>query len=297
MGTSSSYGGPSKNTPLVPSWLNAGNGDQPLPTQPIPIAIPQTPSDSLPLPTLQPPPAVQPSPILQPPPEASRFRAARSNFTRFASSNGSDRAKLGRAMSNYVSHSAGGARTASRRMGTSRSVGNSLIRFMVDASRRGVTQALRELNMENLARRPIEDIFVGLSDSLCQNNGTIDEGIARNAFIETIVDLTSIGITNLDGLTSEQISSIFEMFVTHTIEIRIYNDIGMKGVIFPSDLRAVENVQTQIRDFLCRAVHDALVGAQRNLTNLIFNEIPNFVDRIYEAAFELIRIYGEELAR
>src|SRR6185312_16202824 len=149
MGTSNAYGGAGGGTPLIPSWLQgAGDGDGT-----------QSPSPN------GSPPAVPPAPAPRPtaPAGASdRFTSARNNFTRFVSSGASDRRSLGRAVSQYVSKSAGGSRQAAQRMGSSRGAGAGLVRFLNDASANGVRGALRTLNLESLAGRPIEEVFAGL---------------------------------------------------------------------------------------------------------------------------------------
>ena len=86
-------------------------------------------------------------------------------------------------------------------MGSSRGAGSRLLGFLSDAVARGATRSLARLNLGALAGRPIEEIFLGLADYVCPDGGTIDEGIAREAFIETIIDLAGAGIADLDGLT------------------------------------------------------------------------------------------------
>ena len=76
----------------------------------------------------------------------------------------------------------------------------------------------------------MEEVFAGLADYICPDGGSIDEGIARDAFIETIADLAEAGITDIDGLTSDQIQTVFELYASHTIEARICNDIGTRVV-------------------------------------------------------------------
>jgi hypothetical protein len=74
-------------------------------------------------------------------------------------------------------------------MGSSRGASAGLVRFLNDASANGVREALRTLNLESLPGRPIEEVFAGLADYICPEGGSIDEGIARDAFVETIADL------------------------------------------------------------------------------------------------------------
>lgn len=287
MGTSSAFGGQGGGTPLVPSWL--GNEGSP-PAAPDGAAPPNG------APPAQPP-AAPPAPPARPPVPATadptRFSAARNNFSRFAGSGGNDRRALGRAISHYVGSSSGGARTAAARMGSARGAGSRLLGFLSDAVRRGATEALRTLNLGALAGRPIEEIFLGLADYVCPDGGTIDEGIAREAFIETITDLAGAGITDLDGLTLDQMQTVFELYATSAIEARLCNDIGLKTVILPSDSRQAARVQAQLNDFIRRAVADALTTARAAAAALTPDRVLAFVGGIYEQAFGILQIMGD----
>ncbi len=288
MGTSTAYGGPGGDTPLVPSWLGSESGspqtettesgstsgDMPAPMETAPLAPPNLPA--IPVAAL-----------------SSRFTGARSSFTRFASSGGSDRTNLGRAVSRYVSTSSGGPRQAAQRMGASRGAGTRLLGFLVDAQERGVNEALRSLNLESLAGRPIAEVFIGLSDYVCQGAGTVDEGIAREAYIETIVELTSEGLTDLSAFTPDQMQTVFELYATHAIEARICNDIGTKAVTMPTDAHTAHVVEQQLRDFIRGGVSDAFTAARTATPNLTQERIQSFVDNVYESAFAILQSLGE----
>ena len=289
MGTSTAYGGPAGGTPLVPSWLGgADGGDAPAPPaetgagpegqQPADGAAPPLPPNRPPIPKTADP---------------QRFSAARNSFTRFAGSGGSDRVNLGRAVSRYVSTSAGGARQAAQRMGASRGAGARLLGFIADAQARGVREALRALDLESLAGRPLAEIFVGLADYICPGAGTVDEGIARDAYIETIVELASEGLTDLTTFTPDQMQTVFELYATHAIEARICNDIGTKAVTMPVDAQAAHRVEQQLRDFIRGAVSDALTRAQAKTPNLTLDQIQGFVDTVYESAFAILQALGD----
>ena len=288
MGTSSAYGGPGGGTPLVPSWL----GSEGAPAAP---AVPAAP-DSTPVGDPVAPPLVPSAPPNRPaipaPADASRFTSARGNFTRFAHSGGSDRASLGRAVSGYVSTSSGGARQAAQRMGASRGAGARLLGFLTDAQARGAREALRSLNLEELAGRPIAEVFVGLADYICPSAGTVDEGIAREAFIETIIELTTLGVTDLDALTPDQMQTVFELYATHAIEARLCNDIGTKLITAPTDAQAALRVQGQLRDFIRNGVSDALTAARAETPTLTQDRVNSFVDSVYERAFGILQALG-----
>lgn len=291
MGTSSAYGGPGGGTPLVPSWLGS-EGEADAPAAP---AVPAAP-DGTPVGDPAAPPSVPSAPPHRPaipaPADASRFTSARGNFTRFAHSGGSDRASLGRAVSGYVSTSSGGARQAAQRMGASRGAGARLLGFLTDAQARGAREALRSLNLEELAGRPIAEVFVGLADYICPSVGTVDEGIAREAFIETIIELTTLGVTDLDALTPDQMQTVFELYATHAIEARLCNDIGTKLITAPTDAQAALRVQRQLRDFIRNGVSDALTAARAETPRLTQDRVNSFVDSVYERAFGILQALG-----
>jgi len=289
MGTSSAFGGAGGGTPLIPSWLqDDGDGG---------AGVGGNDSDGSQAPsTVGSPPAVPPSPVPRPatqPGASDRFTSARNNFTRFVSSGGNDRKSLGRAVSHYVSQSTGGSRQAAQRMGSSRAAGAGLVRFLNDASANGVREALRPLNLEILAGRPIEEVFAGLADYICPEGGSIDEGIARDAFVETIADLASAGITDIDALTPGQIQTVFELYATHAIEARICNDIGTKVVTLPADPRAAEKIQAQLRDFIQRGVSDAINAAGVNVQSLTPSAVMDFVTNVYRSAFDVLQTMGD----
>ena len=289
MGTSTAYGGPRGGTPLVPSWLGDADGEgtpaSPAPNPPGPDGQPASGGNMPPVPPIRPP--------IPRPADPQRFAGARNSFTRFAGSGGSDQASLGRAVSKYVSKSAGGSRQAAQRMGASRNSGARLLGFLADAQARGVREALRALDLESLAGRPITEIFVGLADYICPGAGTVDEGIAREAYIETIVELASEGLTDLTTFTPDQMQTVFELYATHAIEARICNDIGTKAVTMPADAQAAHRVEQQLRDFIRGGVADALTRARAETPNLTPERIQGFVDRVYESAFAILQTLGD----
>lgn len=300
MGTSSAFGGQRGGTPLVPSWLGDDGAPPAVPDGIPPDGVPPDgPPPTNPANVVRPtgtPTAPPARPPIPPVADTARFSGARSNFSRFASSGGNDHRSLGRAVSHYVSSSTGGARTAAARMGSARGAGSRLLGFLSDTVEHGATEALRGLNLSALAGRSIEEIFLGLADYVCPDGGSIDEGIAREAFIETITDLARAGISDLDGLTPEQMLTVFELYATNAIEARLCNDIGAKTVTLPSDSREAARVQTQLNDFIRRGVADALTAARAATSALTPDRVLAFVGLVYEQAFSILQIMGDAAA-
>ncbi len=303
MGTSNSYGGPGRNTPLVPTWL--GGAPEPIPPdentdkENQPNKPEKTPGkeENKPVPD-QSKPSISPfdqvsSPTSLPPPSSDRYRQPRINFNRFAKSGSNSGRSLGKAVSGYVSKSSGGPRTAAKKMGSSRRTTIGLVNFLNTVRTQGAEAALTGYNLGNLVGQSIENIFLGLIDYICPAGGNVDEGIARNAFIETIADLAVEGITDLNGLTEEQLRLIVEIYATHAIESRLCNDIGTKICIAPDNIPLVERAQGQLHDFIRRGVADALNTMQNDFTNLTATDTAKFVDEIYIESFTMLQTLGE----
>jgi hypothetical protein len=136
-------------------------------------------------------------------------------------------------------------------------------------------------------------VFLGLMDYVCPEGGSLDEGIAREAFVETIIDLADSGITNLDDLTADQMQTIFELYSAHAIETRLCNDIGAKAITMPADAARAEVVQRQLLDFVRRSVSDAMTQAREAMQALTPESVAGFVTRIYESAFSILQTLGE----
>ncbi len=297
MGTSGASDGPNPRTPLVPSWLDDGPGTPapgPVPAppvvpdgQPVPDGNPQPPMPALPR---QPPVPLPPLPA--PPSDDDRFRSARRNFTSFAHSRGSDGRALRRAVGDYVRSGAGSSRNATRRMGASRAAAGNVLGVFRDFQRDGVNTTLQRLNLGGLAGRPLADVFLGLTDFICRDGGSIDEGIARDAWLETIAELDALALPDFDALTPEQVRDAFLAFIAHSIEGRLFQDIGAAG-FKNADLAAVEAFERQLRGYIRGAVRDSFSGDVADAANLSDQQISSVVDRTYDEAWDLFLTWGD----
>lgn len=226
--------------------------------------------------------------VIQP----KRFQAPRTNFSRFVSSGGSNGGALHRAVSGYVTRSSGGPATAARRMGSSRVAAGRLLSFLSDAQGGGLGQALQKLNLGQLIGKPIEDLFVGLADYICPSNGSVDAGIARDAYIDAIPDILAAGIASLDALTDGQVQTVFEIFVSNSIFDRLLNDIGAGSVQLPKSSKDVILIQEQVKDFIRGAVHDAVDSRSSDFNQLSQQEAGALTTDIYKQAFSILAALG-----
>ena len=284
MGTSGRSGGSGSNTSLVPTFLDEPP-EAPLPGGPIQPDGGEPGADDSGPPT--------PRPEIETAPVPARFQTARRNFSIFARSGGSDRGALRRAVSDYVRSGTQGSANAVRRMGAARHAGSAVLGMFRGFQRDGVESSLRRLNLDSLIGRPARDILIGLTDVICQDGGPIDEGIARDAWLEMVADLDEFGIEDLNALTIDQIQEVFIAFIVHAVETRLFQDIGANGLNIASDLSAIEAFEAQFKDYIRRSVRDSFSSDLRPLANLSDQQIRTIVDRTYRDAWDLLDVWGD----
>lgn len=288
MGTSGSSSGSGSGTPLVPTWLdepssgtlpcsdnpNDGAGDDGQTTQ----------SDGK---------DDKPKPPITPAPQPERFRSARTNFSRFAGSGGNDQRALKRAVRDYVRKGTNGSSTAVQRMGISRAAASNALGVFRGIQRDGVQETLRSLNLQNFEGRGVQAVFIGLTEVICQDGGSIDEAIARDAWLETISVLDQFGINDLDSLSSDQIQEVFLNFIAHTVEARLYQEIGVNGFTFAEDMSDIDGFDGQFRDYIERTVRDSFTSDLAQISEMSDDDIRGIVDNTYLEAWNLLELLGD----
>lgn len=274
MGTSSSYGGPQIG--LIPSWV-----DEPATGVAAPDTAPVDPAAT------SGPPRITPDLS-----GAGSFRGARIAFNQFARTGNRD--ALARGVSRYVRDGVGGSGRAARRMGEARATAGRLLGVIRDVARDGAAEALRRVDLAGLAGRPVEDVLLSLLEVICPPGGSLDEAIARQGMLEAIDALAEEGLGAFDTLTAGQLEEFFLDVVARTIEARILNDIGIKGVSIPDDVGAIDRLQAQLHDFVAGTVRGELAGRLSGVESLSDRAVVGAANGIYEAAFEMLAILGDD---
>lgn len=287
MGTSGMSGGPQSSDPLVPSWLDepdfesSHDGSIDLPDESDESNTAENQDES----------SDQQEIVHEP--NLARFQSARLNFTAFAKSSGSNRGALKRAVRDYVRKGSGGSRRATKRMGASRTAGREILTVFRGIKRDGADETLEKLNLTNLIGQSVTDVFIGLTDIVCKEGGSIDEGIARDAWLETVAELDRFSIDDLDELTIHQIQEVFMSFVSNSIQTRLFQDIGRMGFLVAEDPKSIEVFEGQLRDYILRAVRDAYSSDLSQLTELSDRSIRTIVDKTYQDSWELLSVFGD----
>ncbi|MBI2842115.1 MAG: hypothetical protein HYX78_01810 [Armatimonadetes bacterium] len=139
----------------------------------------------------------------------------------------------------------------------------------------------------------MQDVFIGLTEVVCRDGGLVDEAIARDAWLETIAALDQFGIDNLGTLSTEQVQEIFLSFVAHTVEARLYQEIGVNGFSLAEDLGDIQGFDEQFRGYIERSVRDSFGGDLTQLSNMSDQGVREVVDRTYLDAWNLLQVLGD----
>lgn len=291
MGTSTPFGGPLNSNPLIPSWLP--QEDIPLPAAPElspPEADPpQDRDDGNPKPE-----GKGADPSTEEEIARNRFQSPRRAFNTFARSDGADTRALGRAISGFVQRAGGGARQTARRMASDRSAAISLGNILTSASSEGIREVARRLNLFNVAGKPIEEVYAALVDVICPPGGDLDDALARDAYIEAIIDISSLGLQDLERPSADTIALIMTAFMTNAIMNRLVTAIGNGVVVLPSSVATCQGIEAQLKEFIGGAVREAVDEAGRAFP---VDEMRSTVDRLFERGVAILQAYGQAEAK
>ncbi len=274
MGTSTSFGGGKNINPLIPTWL----ADEPnIVTLPIPNT--SDPDDSVEEPGI----VAIPTTLFE-----NRFNGSRRSFTSLVKSGNFDTPSLRKAISSYVSKTAGGSKNAAKRMSSERSAAVRLGSVLASASQIGIKEVIKNLNLHSLANRSTPEIYAALVDTICNPGGDLDESYARNAYIEAVIEVMEVEKTlDLDKPNAETVAIIMELFISNTIMNRIMNDVAAKIISLPEDTGIISNMESQLKDFVRGIVSDEVVKANGVFTRQTIN-------KLYERSFAVLQGLKEQ---
>ena len=179
-------------------------------------------------------------------------------------------------------------------MGASLRTARGVLGFVRDVRRDGLAATLRRLDLGDLVGRSLTDIFTGLTNVVCGDGGSIDEGIALDAWLETVADLDENGMTDAAALNDPgQMREVLITFITHSIENRLMQDIGTRGLDVAADVAAIDAFEEQLRDYIRGSVRDSLTNDLRASASLTDRQIREIVEATYRDAWDLLVAWGD----
>lgn len=270
MGTSTRNIGQSGHTPLLPSWLDddaVEETSQINESEPIGGDVDRIPPNA----------------------DEDRFRGPRSSLTRHMSGRSHSNASMKRAISNYVRRTLGGSSRATKRLGAARKSTARLYGVLSALPGSGAQGVADWLTLEHIEGLPAAQFFAKIATFVCPDGGTTDEGIARHAYFEAILEDPQIADKPIEDLTEEECEFVLQSYMCHVIVGRIENDIATKAIVLPDDLRQVSRIEGQIKQLVSQGVSDACVRRKRAHGGTLTDADAQMVtDEIYQLAFDIL---------
>lgn len=293
MGTSAKNTGPGATSPLIPTWLEPGGDSEPTGKgEPSGDGAPETPSapategpntDMLPsapdLPQL---------PALPPEADSNRFRSARTHFNKFARSSGTG-ASLGRAVAEYVRKGYGGARGASARMAHSARTAGNIIGFAQTVRQQGFDAAAKQFGLQGLIGKPIGEASAFLIDAFTGPAITTDENISRDAWCEAVKELIEDGVTDFEDLSPDQWAQAVEVFLCKSIELRIFNEIGVEVVGIAASVARLDQIHNDLTSLIRGHVQNTIVPLLQDGKSRTSEELNRYVAEVVDRAFDYLQ--------
>lgn len=257
MGTSSHNPGQSGHSPLVPSWVDDNNTSV--------LAAPIAPNA-----------------------DPSRFSVPKGNMTRFAGSgSGNGNGNLRSATSQYVRSSTGGARNAVARLGSARGSTAKLLGAIGAFSSGGASRAQEFLKTYNLVGKRADDALRSITDLICPDGGTTNEGIVRDAYIDTLAETPELRTLNFEDLTPDQLMVVLQGCISRVVLGKLLNDIGNKVLSIPESLQRVKNLKDRMISFVKGIVGDAFIRLGIQPSNIHQKDANELTDNVYEQVYAI----------
>jgi hypothetical protein len=288
MGTSSSSGGPGDNSPLLPPWAD-----------PLPPVDPILPSDWSVLPSDGDLPndsntdGIVPPPLPVPPTVPATWRSAKGALSRLA--RGTSSASFAPSFRKYVS-ARGGARTAAHTASSGRAVTGAFGGFLADVLRDGVAAAATALGLQDFLGRDAQFVLASFVDLLAPDGALLEDAAARQAFIDTTIEMferfnvDERGLEALDGLDIEGMEEIVCLYVTNYVYERFLMEMTNcieRGSLSESDANVLTD---QGKDFVEGEVRFDLTGVDVLELEWRGKEGQDFIRKIYEKAYSLLGV-------
>ena len=292
MGTSSSNGGPSGKTSLVPSWYGGGTGSST--QQPASGGTASNLATANQNTSAQGQGAQQANQQGAIPATTGNWKDAKGAFTRYSKNTGGS--NIRKAAKSYV-RTLGGSRGATRSASRGISSGRGLVSFLGSVSAPGgggLSQTLTQLGLPAFIGKSSDEILAKIADSIAPTGATNDEAIARDAILTTLDSLYSKildnggDITALESLTPDMIKDTVIEYVSVFIFKKWVYELGLaveKNTV--TEKQAIE-METEIKDFINAEVKLSLQG--KTIKQFELNDSTNqqIIETIFQTAYSTL---------
>jgi len=284
MGTSKSYGGPGKNSPLLPPWADDSS---PIPN---PGVNPNAPNPADPAAPPTNPMPVKPVGV----PQSANWSTTSRHFGSFVRGGGTG--TLGKSLSSY-SKSKGGARNASRSARAGRTSTAKLGGFLSNVASGGIRVATDALGLAStIIGMPVALALGAILDAIAPDGATPDDNAARyaiNATLDEMYERFELGegdLTRLESVDANIAKELIALSVTSYIYEKFLQDLQYSFEEGNIPVDEVIRLEREVESYIQEKVKQELI--QQDIDVLTINwsgtQGQQFCEDIYSQAYSLL---------
>lgn len=295
MGTSSSYGGPGQNKPLLPPWANDPIPDFPPTPPPDPTEANAEPNESPNQPSTRKPIETVPvKPDLNPLRVSVGLSTARSSITKYAGTG-----NTGFLSGGFKRHtrSLGGAKSGTRAARSGRVATQKLGGFLSGVVSKGIVRAAGDLGIDNIVGKSVAAAISQIVDKLAPAPSTLEEAVTRRAICKTLeelykrFELDEKGIEALNNINQELVDETVILSAVNYVFERFLLDLVVsieKGNLSEKD---VVKLEQEMRTYIRAEVERHIRGQKDKTKGTIdwySNEGMQAVNQIYLQVYQIL---------
>jgi hypothetical protein len=178
-------------------------------------------------------------------------------------------------------------------MAASRATASALGGVLGDFTARGVAPTLRALGLTELIGQPLTDVLLGVLERVCPPGSTVDDAIAREAYLQALIECTAAEGSQVP-FTEELAIQLIESYAANSICLQIANDVGTKALDVAPSVSTALHVEEQLREYVEGAVRDAVQAARSDGVPLDRIEAGRIASEIYPSAWEMLRVLNDD---
>lgn len=289
MGTSNSYGGPTKNQPTpLPRWPEPSF---PTPAVPDSPPSPDRPPDGKPDLSSKPAPGPEETSPVQPPVgQTLSWRGPKGGLSRYAAGGG--RPSLKKAGGSYVG-AHGGARRAAATAVSGRTATQRMGGFLSSVATVGIRKAFESLGLGRLVGKNAEEVLSAICDAIAPEGATLEEAIARAATSDVLAALyekygLEDGIEKLDSMDKAAVEEMVVLSVEAYIFERWLQELGKSLEKHATSADEACRLERDIRAYVKEEVKLQLDGLDVMSVDWSNPQTREVIEGIYETAYDCL---------
>jgi hypothetical protein len=171
---------------------------------------------------------------------------------------------------------------------SARTAGNIIV-FAQTVRQQGFDAAAKQFGLQGLIGKPIGEASAILIDAFTGPAITTDENISRDAWCEAVKELIEDGVTDFEDLSPDQWAQAVEVFLCKSIELRIFNEIGVEVVGIAASVARLDQIHNDLTSLIRGHVQNTIVPLLQDGQSRTSEELNRYVAEIVDRAFDYLQ--------